>query len=242
MTFNALSEHIESTDMNFNFQIDIEGIVAAAVAPERIQPLLDKAITDAMKQSLDDATGYRSEFRKLLTQQLSEALPHGLRVHDVAKFQHMLNIAISNAVEGANAEALKAAFGNVMQSILPEVPARIKLSKLLKQARHGFHKDDHERFYARYEPSQYSSGGGHLYLDSDDSTRDTYHASIRLDFSGDGTIYALKLDGRDITPKSTPDAVGDFDGLLLAMYCGRTTLDVDMDEDEVESACEAKEY
>ena len=59
--------------MNFNFEIDIEGIVAAAVAPERIQPLLDKAITDAMKQSLDEATGYRSEFRKLLTQQLTEA-------------------------------------------------------------------------------------------------------------------------------------------------------------------------
>ena len=226
--------------MNFNFEIDIEGIVAAAVAPERIQPLLDKAITDALKQSLDEATGYRSKFRKLLTEQLTEALPHGLRIHDVAKFQHMLNIAVSNAVEGANAEALKAAFGNVMQSILPEVPARIKLSELLEQARHGFHKDDRERFYARYEPSKFSSGGGHLYLDSDANTRDTYRASMRIAFGGDGTIYALKLDGRDITPKSTPNAVGDFDGLLLAMYCGRTTLDVDMDEDEVESACESK--
>ena len=227
--------------MKFNFEIDIEGIVAAAVAPERIQPLLDKAITDAMKQSLDEATGYRSEFRKLLTEQLTEALPHGLRVHDVAKFQHMLNLAVSNAVEGANAEALKSAFGKVAQSILPEVPARIKLSELLEQARHGFHKDDHERFYARFEPSTYSSGGGHLYLDSDASTRDTYRASMRLAFNGDGVIYALKLDGRDITPKATPAAVGDFDGLLLAMYCGRTTLDIDMDEYEVESACEAKE-
>jgi hypothetical protein len=227
--------------MQFNFQIDIEGIVAAAVAPERIQPLLDGAITKALKDALEDATGYRSEFRELLKKQLTEALPHGLRVHDVAKFQHMLNLAISNAVEGANAETLKAAFKKVAESVLPEVPARIKLSELLEEARSGFHKDNHERFYARFEPSQYSSGGGHLYLDSDATTRDTYRASMRLAFNGDGTIYALKLDGRDITPKSTPDAIGDFDGLLLAMYCGRTTLDVDMDEDDVESACEAKE-
>lgn len=227
--------------MNFNFEIDIEGIVAAAVAPERIQPLLDGAITKALKDSLEEATGYRSEFRKLLTQQLSEALPHGLRVHDVAKFQQMLNIAVSNAVEGANAAALRTALERVAQSVMPEVPARIKLSELLEQARSGFHKDDHERFYARFEPSQYSSGGGHLYLDSNPDTRETYRAEMRLAFTGDGTIYALKLDGHDITPKSTPAAVGDFDGLLLAMYCGRTTLDVDMDEQEVEYACEAKE-
>lgn len=227
--------------MQFNFEIDIEGIVAAAVAPDRIQPLLDTAITKALKDSLEDATGYNSEFRKLLKTQLAEALPHGLRIHDVAKFQHMLNIAVSNAVEGANAETLKAAFGKVAQSVMPEVPARIKLSELLEEARGGFHKDSHERFYARFEPCTYSIGGGRLYLDSDPDTRATYSAGTSLSFNGDGTIYALKLRGHDITPKSAPEAIGDFEGLLLAMYCGRTSLELDMDEDEVESACESKD-
>ena len=37
-------------------------------------------------------------------------------------------------------------------------------------------------------------------------------------------------------PKSGPDAIGRFDALLLSLYVGRTTLEIDMDEHDVESA------
>lgn len=226
--------------MQFTFDLDIRDIVAKATAPERIQPMLDKAITEALSTALRDATGYNSPFSKQLKTQLAEALPHGLRIDDVAKFQHMLNIAMTSAVSGANAETLRAAMAQLTAGVLPDVPARIKMSELIEKAREGFHKEKHEAFYARFEPSEYSSGGGHLYLDSDESCRDNYRADMRLAFGGDGHVYALKLDGRDITPKSTPAAVGWFDGLLLSFYVGRTSLDIDMDADDVESACEAQ--
>ena len=59
---------------------------------------------------------------------------------------------------------------------------------------------------------------------------------MRLSITKNGEVYSLKLDGRDITPKSIPDAVGRFDGLLLALYVGRSSIELDMDADEVESA------
>lgn len=224
--------------MQFNFDLDIAGIVAAATAPERMQPMLDKAITEALKDALNEATGYRSPFRKQLTDQLTEALPHGLNIQGVAKFQHLLNASLSAALEGANAEIMKSAMTKVVGSVLPKVPARIKLSELLEAARDGFHKDKQEAFYAHFEMSEYSDGGGWLYLDRDELKREKYSADMRLAFLADGTCYALKLDRIDITPCSMPDPIGYFEGLLLSMYVGRTTVDLDIDADEVKSAAQ----
>jgi hypothetical protein len=84
-------------------------------------------------------------------------------------------------------------------------------------------------------------GGGWLYLDGDENCRDKYRADMRLAFTKEGDVYALKLDGRDITPKSLPSAVGGFDGLLLSMYVGRTSLEVDIDDGDVEYAATAKD-
>ena len=79
-------------------------------------------------------------------------------------------------------------------------------------------------------------GGGTLFLDNDESTREKYRADMRISFNKEGEVYALRLDGYDITPKSAPVAIGSFDGLLLSMYVGRTTIELDCDEIDVESA------
>ncbi|MNL81981.1 hypothetical protein D3C87_2092390 [compost metagenome] len=66
--------------------------------------------------------------------------------------------------------------------------------------------------------------------------RSQYSARIRLGVNKEGDVYSLKLDGKDITPSSRPDVIGRFDTMLMAMYVGRTRLEIDMDEDDVESA------
>jgi hypothetical protein len=114
---------------------------------------------------------------------------------------------------GANAETIKTAIAQGLKSSIPDVPERIKLSELVGKAREAFHKERHEAFYAHYEPSEY--GGGWLSLDSDESTSSKYSADMRLSINKNGEVYSLKLDGRDITPKSIPDAAGRFDGLRL---------------------------
>lgn len=238
--------------MNINITLDLPGIIAQACAPERLQPLIDKAIGEALKSSIDEATGYRSEFRKTMAAQLAEALPHGLGVDDVAKFQQVLNAAINKHVHDSNATAVKTAFDKLMNDVMPDVPEVVKLSDLLKEARDGLHKEQHEAFYAYWEPSDY--GGGHLYLDDDehpgsigygakrlDREEMKYLADYRIAVNKDGDVYALRLDGKDVTPKSRPDVIGSFGSILMAMYVGRTRLEVDIDDNDVESAS-AEQY
>jgi hypothetical protein len=225
--------------MEIKIDLDLPEIIGAAVSAERIQPIVNKAVTEAIKEAINDATGYRSAFREELKRQLKEAMPHGLSIDDCAKFQHMLNQAVSEAVRGENANAMKAAMLVATKSVIPDVPERIKLSDLMDDARGGFHKDDHEAFYAHLK--LWDNGGGILSLDSDENCRSEYSASMRIAFNSEGAVYSLKLDGRDITPKSMPDAVGSFDGLLLSMYVGRTSLEQDIDADDVESAALPKE-
>ncbi|MCQ9618353.1 hypothetical protein L1889_18100 [Paenalcaligenes niemegkensis] len=226
--------------MEIKIDLDLAGIIAAATATERLQPIIDKAIAEALKSAIEDATGYRSEFRKELTSQMSQAIPHGLRIDDYAKFQQMANAAINESVHGANAQIIQTAMKAALKNVAPDVPERIKLSELMKEARYGLHKEEHEAFYAHLKMSE--RGGGWLSLDGNEDCRGEYLAEFCIAFNEEGDVYSLKLDGRDLTPKSLPDAVGGFDGLLLSMYVGRTSLELDMDECEVESAATAEEH
>ena len=239
--------------MQIAIELDLETIIKNACSAERVQPLVDKAIADALKDAISSATNYNSEFRKQLSQQLAEALPHGLSVQDVSKFQHILNQSMNKMVLECNSSGIQLALERAIQDVMPDAPPVIKLSDLLDQARDGFHKDSHEAFYAYYEPSEY--GGGWLYLDENEapgsnrysstfakSRKDAcYQAQHRLAFNKEGDVYALRLDGKDLNPSSRPDVIGSFYGTLMAMYVGKTRIEVDIDEDDVEYAAQAKE-
>ena len=221
--------------MEIKIELDLPSIISQAVSAERIQPIVDKAIADAVKAAINDATGYRSEFQNAVISQMKDAMPHGIKIGDVAKFQHMINDAITNAVHGVNAATIQAAMKKAVDHVVPDVPERIKLSDLMQEAREGFHKGAGDAFYANYKPSEYGDGGGWLSLDSNENIRSSHNASIRLSINGDGSVYALKLDGKDIVPGSVPNVISHFDGLLMSMYVGRTSIDLDIDEYDVES-------
>lgn len=234
--------------MDITITLDLPGIIAQALAAERLQPLIDKAISEALKSAIGDATGYNSEFRKTMAAQLAESLPHGLGVDDVAKFQHVLNAAITKHVQDANTTTVDTAVNKMLRDVLPDVPASVKLSDFMKIARSGFHKEEHEAFYAYWEPCTY--GGGWLYMDSDElpgqgygtRTRDRedvkYSARHRFAVNKEGEVYSLHMEGKDVLPNSYPNVIGEFKATLMAMYVGRTKLDVDIDDDDVREAAQ----
>ena len=236
-----------------NINIDFEGAIARSLAPEALNPILDKHLKDAITSAIREATGYGSEFQKALKEQIATAMPHGLNLDDVAKFQQVLNAAMVRIVQSSNESAVNLALEKAIQTVMPDVPTVVKLSELLKDARAGFHKEQNEAFYAYFDTSSsYSDGGGWLYLDAKEKPGDTlfhstredreerkYKANIRLGITSDGDVYALRLDGKDLTPASRPDVVGRFDSLLMAMYVGRTKIEIDMDDNDVRAAaCE----
>lgn len=240
--------------MELKINIDLEAAIAKALSPEALQPILDKHITGAITNAIQSATSYGSEFTKVLTEQVKTGLPHGLGLDDLAKFQHVLNAAMNTAVQSCNEGSVRVALEKAVQDVMPDVPAVINLSDFMKEAREGFHKDENEAFYAYFEPSSYGDkDGGWLYLDGDEKPGDglyssshksrdarKYSAKHRLAINSTGDVYALKLDGKDVTPASRPDAITRFESLLMAMYVGRTKLEIDMDDDDVESASGAQ--
>lgn len=233
--------------MQIAIELDLPAIIAQAVSAERIQPIVDNAISKAVETAISAATGYSSPFRQALETQLKDAMPHGLQLDDVAKFQHILNGAMNKLAQECNNSSIRTALDKAVKEAMPDVPQVIKMSELIKEAREGFHKEPHEAFYAYLKESEF--GGGSLYLDSDEnpgrsgygnshrSREDQkYSARLKLAFSKEGDVYALRMDGRQITPASRPDIIGHFESILMAMYVGRARLEVDMDADDVESA------
>jgi len=231
--------------MNLTIKLDIESAITSALQPEKLVPILDKHITSAITSAIEDATGYRSEFRKAITAQVSQALPSGLSIADVSKFQHILNGALNELVQASNSDAIQNALKKAVAQAMPNAPAVVKMSELLKMARDSFHKDDHEAFYAYYKESEYG-GGGWLYLDSDErpgpatSYQDRegikYNANFRISFSEGGEVYALRFDKKDLTPASLPNVINQLESVLMSMYVGRTKIEVDMDDDDVRCA------
>lgn len=232
--------------MDITIKIDIEKAIAAALAPEKLAPILDKHVTEAITSAISTATGYSSDFRKTLTEQLKEAMPHGLALDDVAKFQQILNGAISAAVSDANNDAVRTAIEKSVIGSIKSAPATIKLSEFMDLARDGLHVEGGAKFYA-YLESEY--GLHHLYLDKDPSPGSSasfrgeyrsredrkYSAAYSLAFNKEGEVYALKLDEKVITPASLPNVIGSFHSLLMSMYVGRTVLLADIDDDDIES-------
>jgi hypothetical protein len=228
--------------MELRINLDLEAAVATALTPEKLGPILDKHLAEAIKDAISDATGYRSAFRDAIKAQLVAALPHGLAIDDIVKFQHVLNQSLTALVHGQNASTINTALDRVARETMPDIPPVRKLSTLLESAREGFHKDKSEAYFAHLEVSDW--GTHYVHLDSDPSPGSSSYgargnkanARYQLAVTKEGEVYALRLDGRQLTPASRPDVINRFDSILMAMYVGRTRLEIDIDADDVEAA------
>lgn len=235
--------------MDITLNLDLQAILTEAVNPEKLQPLVNKALSEAVQSAINDATGYSSDFRKTLKEQLHAAMPHGLGVDDLAKFQHVMNSQLALIIQEANGNTIATAMRKAAESVMPDLPATIKLSELIDRAREHFHKEQYEEFFARLEVSDY--GTHTLYLDSEESPGKTGYgygdsekcraARYRLSMTEAGEAYSLKLDGTLIKPTAMPNIISRFDALLMGFYVGRTTVEFDIDADDVEYAAKSKD-
>lgn len=219
--------------MNINITLDIESAIQSAVSAEKLTPIINKAINEAIVTAINNATNYGSDFRKAVEAQLKEALPHGLNIGEVAKFQQVLNLALTNSVHLANQNAVTIALQKAAEVSVIDVPAKITMSQVLNAYRDSLNLEGRKEFYAHYEISY---GFAHLYLSDERHLQrrlSQYEALVRIGFDKDGSVYSLALDGKQITPASRPNVVGYFDDLMLAMYVGRTGIIADLDADQV---------
>jgi hypothetical protein len=242
--------------MQLTINLNIENALSKAINEEVMGPVIEKAVFGAVKSAIEDATGYNSEFRKTLKEQLTNTLPHGLDLNDLTKFQFILNNAISDVVNQTNTDTVTVAMRAAVKNVVPDAEPVIKMSELLEKCREDFSLEQHEAFYAYFEESSY--GGGTLFIDSDpdvgksrysfggassnskDRHDQRYSAKYRFSFNGKGEVYSMHLDGKDLRPLQVPTIISHFDTLMLSLYVGRTIIEMDMDEDDVRAAAEVQ--
>lgn len=225
--------------MEIKLNLDVNEIISSAVSTDIVKPIIEKAIKSVIENAICSATGHNSAFRKGIEQQIKEAMPCSIQIDDVAKFHQVALAELNQAVHGANSEIIKDLFKETFSRMIPNVPAQVKLSDLIKSARNNFYNGA-EGFYACLEEdSKY--GGGWFSLDNDPDCRSDYLAKIRLGFNKDGDVFSLRLDNENITPNSRPDIISKFDATLLSMYVGKTSLIIDINADEVEELAQSQE-
>lgn len=233
--------------MEIKINLAIEEAIQKAVNADVLGPVVEKAVFGAVKSAIEDATGYSSEFRKTMAAQLKEALPHGLGVDETAKFQFILNNAMQAVIRETNTDTVTTAMRQAVKAVLPDLNPTIKVTEILEMARDAFLKEAYESFYAFFEESEH--GGGTLFLDSEefpgskyntDRRASRYSARYRLAFNKEGEVYSLRMDGTDLTMNKIPHAISRFDSTLLALYVGKSVIDLDCDEDDVQHAAEGK--
>jgi len=54
--------------MNISINIDLDAVLAKAISEDKLAAIIEKNLTEAVTSAIVDATSYRSEFRKQLTE------------------------------------------------------------------------------------------------------------------------------------------------------------------------------
>lgn len=232
--------------LEITIDFDLQKTLNEQLAPEMLQPIFQTHIRKAITNAIDKATGYNSAFQQKLQQQLTEALPHGLEASSLMKFQHVLNAALEQAVSDCHNDTIRAAFQQCINKTMPEMPTQVTVTELMQAAREGLLVDNGP-FYAFMRTS--IGGYHHLYLDGSENpggstyVRDResqkHSAKYTISFTPEGRVYAMKMDGVNLSPAAMPSVISHFDSLLMSMYVGRTSLKADIDDHDVQHlSCE----
>lgn len=223
-----------------NIDINIEGLVAdavaAALAPEKLQPIIQANVEKAVKSAIDDNFGYRSPFIELCKESMAAVMPTDLG--DLGRYGDLVLKTFKFALSEHQDHVLKQTITERMEQLLKPLPTRMKLSELVEQLTSHFSncysRDGSERPTFIIEKND--RGYWHLYADpKEDAGRySQYSCAIHMAFTEDGECYSLKVDEKD-DPKKMIFIGSHYgaDALALNIYTGGTKIDfeeIDVDD------------
>ena len=126
----------------FTVQLDIniEGIVAASVAaalsPEKLQPIIEKNVESTVKRAIEEQFSYSSPFKKLLEEKLAGVMPTD--VQDIGRYGDLVLKTVSSYLENMQNQAVKQTIEEKLTDMLKPLPARMTLTELVKQITKAF--------------------------------------------------------------------------------------------------------
>ncbi|WP_430444883.1 MAG: hypothetical protein ACQZ2J_27695 [Pseudomonas piscis] len=206
--------------------INIEGIVAesvaAALSPEKLQPIIQSNVEDTVKRAIESQFSYHSTFKKLLEEKLAGVMPTDIK--DIGRFGDLVVKTVSGMLGDMQNQAVKQAIQDRLAEIMKPLPQSMTLTELLHTITKGLGETDESRGEDRptiiIETTEgVCAGYWHLYVDAEERTS-KYSCAIQMDFDKEGTCYSLKINDYDPSKTLFLGCKYGLEALLLNLYTG----------------------
>ena len=215
--------------------INIEGIVAdsvaAALSPEKLQPIIDKNVSSAVTSAIQEQFNWNSPFKKLLEESLAGAMP--TKIAGLGRYGDLVLKTVSAMINDYLEQALRQTITEKLAKVLEPLPARIKLSELIDQLTRAFEdshlRDEHGSEAPTFiieKGTGYSSTSEYwrLYADANEGV-DKYSCQVQMAFTGEGECYSLRVGETDMKKSLILGSAYCAEALVLNLYTGGTKVD-----------------
>lgn len=211
--------------------INIEGIVAesvaAALSPEKLQPIIEKNVASTVQRAIEEQFSYNSPFKKLLEEKLAGVMPTDVR--NVGRYGDLVLKTVSGYLLDMQNQTVKQSIEEKLAAMLRPMPARMPLTELVRQITKAFEDMSDSRGEERptiiIEKSEgICAGYWQLYADAEEN-KDKWSCSTKMMFRGDGECFDLTINEFDPKKSLFMGATYGIEALLLNLYTGGVKID-----------------
>lgn len=223
-------------NIDINIETLVADAVAAALAPERMQPIIESKLEEVVKRAIESQFSYRGDFQTMLEQKLSEVMPTDFE--GVARYGDLVSKTVNSMLIEYQHQAVNQTIKEKIEAMVKALPARMKLSELIAKLTKSF--DSRSQRNGSDQPTVLitkSTGtcDGYWRLDMDpENDIGQYSCKIQMAFTNEGECYSLKIDDRDPSKSLFLGAAFGAEALVLNIYTGGVKVDFeDINTDDI---------
>ncbi len=220
--------------INLNIEEIITQSISAALAPERLQALIEKQVGEVADKAIKSAFDTYGDFYKTVSTAVKTLIPHEVSLNGAANWNLAISQHIAQRLATVNDQRIAQAINPMLDKLLATPPAELKVSELVAKAVEYWGEEYGERRDGRPTISiEKSSGSTHgywsLHLDEEED-KSRYSCAIQLRANDKGEVYSLKVNERDIKTSKFAGPFFNFEAYLFQLYTGGTKLMLDEED------------
>lgn len=209
--------------------IDIEKMVADAItaklAPEVLQPIIEKNVGEAVQAAIEGQFRYNSDFRKGLEQHITGHMPKTYA--DMGYFGDFVSKAVVAKLNSVMAEQAANVINPMLEEITKPLPAEMKIGELLKMLFDDFNHTSESYAEKNHSPTfiikeTYPNDSvlrGYMSVSIDPEENKSRHScKYQLSFDGDGHVTTIRIDDVKITEGLIAGRMFGISRMLLQLY------------------------
>ena len=226
--------------INLNIEEIVTQSISAALAPERLQALIEKQVGEVADKAIKDVFSSYGDFSKTVSTAIKTLIPHELSLDGAASWNHAIGQHIAQRLQSVNDQRIAQALNPMLEKLLETPPAQVKVSELVAKAveywgeEYGERRDGKPTITIDKDTDGITGGYWNLYMDEVEGTRN-YSCAIQLAINKSGEVYSLKVNEQDIKTVKFAGPFFSFEAYLFNLYTGGSKLV--LDEEDFSDVC-----